>query len=333
MSDSKKIKDNLEKLYNFKLEEVTKTIKDIEKNFSNVHAKKINVDQDKLKKSKKEFPDKKETNSSYYNSNVDISSLINRIENISLTDIKPNPYQPRKYFDKNTIKELSENIKSHGLFTPILLKRYSSGYYIISGERRFRATQMLNQQSIQAIILPINDNQMQEIALLENIQRENLNALEEARALQNIIDRRNLKHEELAKIINKSRNYVTYSLSLLKLPMKIQNMVLNGELTVGHVKPLMALKNIELMVNIANKALNEKLNVRDVENITKGYKLHNMPKNRKKIETEEQYKDLENSLKESLHAKILIRKKTISIKFRDISHLNRILKRLKKIDY
>lgn len=334
MSNSKSIKDNLEKLYKLEIKDVVDVIKDIEINFDNLQnnpdKKKNKNDKEKILHSSngKKVPLKSKNN--IENITLEISK---NVYEIPLNEIKPNPYQPRKYFDQNSLNELKDSIKSHELFTPILLKKYSTGYYIISGERRYRATKALNLPSIKAIILPINDNQMQEIALLENIQRQDLNSIEEARAFKSIIDRRNITHEELSHILNKSRTYITQALNLLKLPVTIQNYVLNGSLKMGHVRPLLTLPNDELKLNISHKAIKNNLTVRNVEHITKGYKLHLMPKKRKKIITEPQYKELEERLNDFFHCKILIRKKQLTFTFRDLPHLNRILQKMKKTDF
>ncbi len=260
-------------------------------------------------------------------SNTKHEKIKNAIFEASVKKIIANPFQPRKYFDSDKIKELSISIKNYGVFTPILLKKHSSGFYIIAGERRFRAVKLLGLQSIPGVLIDITDNQMEEISLLENIQREDLTAIEEGKAYKSIMTNQNITQERLSSIVGKSRSHIANTIGLLKLPEKIQNYVLNGKLLMGHVRPLITLSDNELINKITKRIFSESLTTNDVEHIVKGYKLHNLPKVRKKIETPDELKYVEDHIRNILHTKVLINKKTIHIKYRDIKHLNLILKK------
>ena len=160
---------------------------------------------------------------------------------VSLEEIRPNPYQPRKLFDEEKLQELAISIKEHGVFQPVILKKSIQGYEIVAGERRCRAAKIAGLVEIPAIIVDFTDQQMMEIALLENIQRENLNSIEEAKAYQMMMERLNLKQDELAKRIGKSRSYIANTLRLLQLPEMIQNYVLEGKITMGHAQRNMSM--------------------------------------------------------------------------------------------
>ena len=194
----------------------------------------------------------------------DITTLIDDIENntplskqvlVPLDEIRPNPYQPRKLFDEEKLQELASSIKEHGVFQPVILKSSIQGYEIVAGERRCRAARMAGLSNIPAIIVEFTDQQMMEIALLENIQREDLNAIEEARAYQQLMERLDLTQEELGKRIGKSRSYIANTLRLLQLPEKIQNYVLEGKLTMGHARCLITLEKAMVKFDIGNSLL------------------------------------------------------------------------------
>ena len=205
----------------------------------------------------------------------DITSLIDDIEHntpessqekIKLDEIRPNPYQPRKVFDEQALNELALSIQEHGIFQPVILKKSVQGYEIVAGERRCRAARMAHLEEVPAIIVDFSDQQMMEIALLENIQREDLNAIEEAQAYQTMMEKLKLTQNELAKRIGKSRTHITNTLRLLNLPEKIQEYVLDGSLSMGHARALITLDK-ERALKIAKRVIDEKLSVRDVENI------------------------------------------------------------------
>ena len=211
----------------------------------------------------------------------DVSKILDDIQNgevetehqeqkkISIDQIRPNPYQPRKVFDPEALKELSNSISQHGVFTPVLVKKGIRGYDLIAGERRLRASKMAGLEEIPAIIVDFDDQQMMEIALLENIQREDLNVIEEAKAYENLINRFQYTQEQLAHRVGKSREHITNTLRLLKLPEQVQNYVVNRQLSMGHVRALLALKDKERIEKIAQKAIDQNLSFRKVEQLVK----------------------------------------------------------------
>lgn len=263
----------------------------------------------------------------------DITTLISDIENntpesvqerILLTDIRPNPYQPRKVFDEASLQELAASIREHGIFQPVILKKSIQGYEIVAGERRCRAAKIAGLEDVPAIIVDFTDQQMMEIALLENIQREDLNAIEEAQAYATMMEKLQLTQAELAKRIGKSRTYITNTLRLLNLPEKIQQYVLSGQLTMGHARPLITLDK-EKALQVAQRIIDEKLSVRDVENIVKGLELQQAKKNKPKVEKNKEYVYVEGLLRKKYRTRVKVDDKTITIKYTDTQDLNRLL--------
>ena len=187
-----------------------------------------------------------------------------------IDDVRPNPYQPRKTFDEGRLRELADSIRQHGVFTPILVKRSLGGYELIAGERRLRAGRLAGIKKIPAIEMEFDDQQMMEIALLENIQREDLNAIEEAKAYEKLIQKVGYTQEELARRIGKSREHVANMMRLLKLPVRLQQHVTAHELSMGHVRALLSLEDEALMEEVAQKAIREQMSVRAVEKLVKG---------------------------------------------------------------
>jgi len=175
--------------------------------------------------------------------NVKIKDNNLEILEIELEKIQRNPYQPRKIFNEEKIKELAQSIKKNGLLQPIILKKTISGYYIIAGERRFKAFEMLNKKTIPAIIKEYTDEEMMVLATIENLQREDLTALEEATSYKKLMETLNITQEELAKKIGKSRPYVANTIRLLKLPYEIKEYLMAGKISPGHAKALLSLKN------------------------------------------------------------------------------------------
>ncbi|RHM61311.1 MULTISPECIES: ParB/RepB/Spo0J family partition protein [Coprobacillaceae] len=263
----------------------------------------------------------------------DITSIIDDIEKnapessqekISLEQIRPNPYQPRKLFNEEALNELAVSIKEHGIFQPVILKKSIHGYEIVAGERRCRAAKIAGLEEVPAIIVDFTDDQMMEIALLENIQREDLNAIEEAQAYQTMMDRFEITQAELAKRIGKSRTYITNTLRLLNLPEKIQEYVLQGMLTMGHARALITLDK-DKALSIAKRAIDEKLTVREVENIVKGIELQKARKEKTKVEKPKEYEYVEGLLRKKYRTRIKVDDKSITIKYTDTDDLNRLL--------
>lgn len=253
----------------------------------------------------------------------------NQKSEILVSQIRPNPYQPRRSFDEAKLEELAESIRTHGVFTPILVKKAVQGYELIAGERRLRAAKKAELKTIPAIIMEFDDTQMMEIALLENIQREDLNAIEEAAGYEKLISRLHYTQEELAKRIGKSREHVSNMLRLLKLPKSVQNHVVEGRLSMGHVRALLSLKDEKRMEEVAEKAIALHLSVRAVETMVKNL---NNPKEEKKKEKDIHLNAVEKQLQRKLQTKVKIDQRHISITYVDGDDLNRILELLGALD-
>ena len=213
----------------------------------------------------------------FSNEKIDFDNFENRIVSeakegevveIPLTEIRSNPYQPRKDFDEEALKEFAESIKQHGVIQPIIVKKSIKGYELIAGERRTRASKMAGKDTIPAIIKDFDDQQMMEIALIENIQREDLNPIEEAEAFDKIIKSYNMTQEEAATKFGKSRSYITNLLGLMNLPEKVKNYVKTKKISMGHARVLSKLSDQEQIISLANQIIEDSLSVRDIERIT-----------------------------------------------------------------
>ena len=189
---------------------------------------------------------------------------------IPLVDIRSNPYQPREYFDEQSLKELADSIKEHGVVQPIIVKKSIKGYEIIAGERRTRASKMAGKETIPAIVRDFNDQEMLVVALIENIQRENLNPIEEAEAFSKIIENNGLTQEQAAQKFGKSRSYVTNLLGLLNLPEKTKEYVKEQKITMGHARALSKIADEDLVNELAEKVITDGLSVREIEELTRG---------------------------------------------------------------
>lgn len=189
-----------------------------------------------------------------------------QIKQIDISDIKPNPYQPRKTFDENHLKDLADSIKQYGILQPIVLRKTVQGYYIVVGERRFRASKIAGLKYVSAIIKDLTDEDMMELAVIENLQREDLNAIEEAESYQRLMTDLKITQQEVAKRLSKSRPYIANMLRLLHLPKKIADMVKDGRLTSAHGRTLLAIKDEQQMLRLAKRVVKEKWSVRYLEN-------------------------------------------------------------------
>ena len=261
-------------------------------------------------------------NVSDFEKNIYEDTKHEEIVELNIDDLRPNPYQPRTIFDEEALNELASSIKENGVFQPIIVKKSIKGYDVIAGERRLRASKIAGKETIPAIIRQISDDKMAEIALLENLQRENLNALEEAKAYKSLIEKLDLTQEELAKKVSKSRSHVTNMLGLLRLPGEVQDMVSTGKLTMGHARALSKLENKDEIVKMAEDITEKGLTVRDVEekseNVPKKYQTIRKPKNN-------EYSYVQDLLREKLDTKVKIKDKKIEISFTNTADLNRIL--------
>ncbi|HDC5547950.1 TPA: ParB/RepB/Spo0J family partition protein [Staphylococcus aureus] len=189
-----------------------------------------------------------------------------QIKQIDISDIKPNPYQPRKTFDENHLNDLADSIKQYGILQPIVLRKTVQGYYIVVGERRFRASKIAGLKYVSAIIKDLTDEDMMELAVIENLQREDLNAIEEAESYQRLMTDLKITQQEVAKRLSKSRPYIANMLRLLHLPKKIADMVKDGRLTSAHGRTLLAIKDEQQMLRLAKRVFKEKWSVRYLEN-------------------------------------------------------------------
>ncbi|EOD8168738.1 ParB/RepB/Spo0J family partition protein [Staphylococcus aureus] len=189
-----------------------------------------------------------------------------QIKQIDISDIKPNPYQPRKTFDENHLNDSADSIKQYGILQPIVLRKTVQGYYIVVGERRFRASKIAGLKYVSAIIKDLTDEDMMELAVIENLQREDLNAIEEAESYQRLMTDLKITQQEVAKRLSKSRPYIANMLRLLHLPKKIADMVKDGRLTSAHGRTLLAIKDEQQMLRLAKRVVKEKWSVRYLEN-------------------------------------------------------------------
>ena len=248
------------------------------------------------------------------------------IKEIPLSEIRSNPYQPRKTFNDETLRELAESIKNYGVFQPIIVKKSIKGYDLIAGERRVRASKLAGLEKIPAIIKDFSDELMREIALLENLQRENLTAIELAWAYKGIIDSLHITQDELASKLGKSRSSITNILGLLNLPTSVQNMVLDGKLSMGHARELSKLDDTEKVREYAKKIVDENLSVRDIEELSKvsDVKRKN-PISRTNKNDNNEYHYIEKELREYFGTKVKVSGKKIEISFTDNDDLDRIL--------
>ena len=246
----------------------------------------------------------------------------NEIMELSLDKLRVNPYQPRKSFDEEALKELADSIKEHGVFQPIIVKKSIKDYEIVAGERRYRAAKMAGLTTIPAIVRDFTDQQMMEIAVLENLQRENLNAIEEATAYENLMKHLNLTQEEVAKRVGKSRSYVTNMLGLLTLPNSVKDLVKEGKISSSHARTLSKLEDQSKIEELANQIINEGLNVRQIEEQTKSKEY---VKKQEQHQREKEYDYLERDLSEYLGTKVKVKNKKLEISYENENDLNRIL--------
>ena len=246
------------------------------------------------------------------------------IKDIKIDELRVNPYQPRKIFDEDALKELASSIKEHGVFQPIIVKKSIKGYEIVAGERRFRASKLAGLDKIPAIIRDFTDEEMMEIALLENLQRENLNAIEEAEAYKALIEKLNLTQEELSKRVGKSRSHITNILGLLRLPENVQEMVNTNKLSMAHARILSKLDNVDLINSLAKKVDDEKISVHELEELTKTDEIVKKNKIIRKPKSNE-YKYVEDLMRDKLDTKVRISDKKIEISYVNNADLNRIL--------
>ena len=252
------------------------------------------------------------------------------VQQLDVKTLRPNPYQPRKYFDETKINELALSIKEHGVFQPIIVKKDIKGYIIIAGERRFRAAQKANLQTIPAIVREFNDHLMMEYALIENLQREDLTAIEEAEAYKMLMQKLDLTQERLAERIGKSRAYIANTMRLLQLPRVVQDDIENNIISVGHGKVLARLKDEDLIIKFANVIKEKQISVRELEDLIKDASI-NQPEIEKKVtKVLNPHLDyVKTNLESYFGTKVKIKEKQgkgqIIINYNDLDNLNHLL--------
>ena len=254
------------------------------------------------------------------------------IVELNLSELRTNPYQPRKNFDTHALEELASSIKEHGVFQPIIAKKSIKGYEIVAGERRVRASKLAGKTTIPAIVKDFTDSEVMEIALLEKLQREDLNAIEEATAYQKLLNELHLTQEELAVRVGKSRSHITNMLGLLELPEMVKTFVVEGKISMSHARVLSKMENNEQILTLANRIINENLNVRQLENLA----VNNTYQKKNKITTHHEknteYRYVEEQLQEKLGTKVKVKAKKIEISFVNTHDLNRLLELIVGLD-
>lgn len=253
---------------------------------------------------------------------------------VRITQVEPNRNQPRRNFDEDTLHELADSIKQFGLLQPILVQDRNTYYEIIAGERRWRAAKMAGLKEVPVIIRDYSAQEIVEISLIENIQREDLNPIEEAQAYKRLITEFKLKQDEIAERVSKSRVSVTNSMRLLKLGEKVQQMVIDGMLSTGHARALISIEDQELQYQIAQRVFDEKLSVREVEKLVKNLGKEKKDKKQERDEALEViYRSLEERMKQTLGTKVAISSKgkkggKVEIEFYNNDDLEKIVDRL-----
>ena len=260
-----------------------------------------------------------------FEDNIMESAKESDIIQIPVNDIRPNPYQPRRSFDQEALDELATSIKNYGVFQPIIVKKSIKGYDLVAGERRLRASKLAGLDTIPAIVKDFSDEEMREIALLENLQRENLTSIELAWAYKGIIDSLHIRQEDLAAKIGKSRSHVTNTLGLLRLPDDVQGMVLDNKISMGHARVLSKMEDNNKVEELANKVVKDNISVRDLESISSTENIQKkVPVNRVQ-KPQNEYKYIENELRDILGTKVRVDNKKIEIDFESSVDLTRIL--------
>ncbi len=245
-----------------------------------------------------------------------------QVKEISIHLISPNPFQPRRNFDQEKLDELASSIAEHGVFQPIIIKKVKDGYMIVAGERRFRAAKQLNLKSIPAIVRDYDQAKVAELSLVENLQRENLNPIEEAEAYQHIMRSMELTHKQLADKIGKSRSYITNTLGLLNLPEEVQAMLFNNDISMGHARVLSKLDDPKRIKELAQRIVNQNLSVRQIEALALEEVKTNVQKREPKPNI---YLAYEREIKEHLGYKTSITDKKLTIRYKSEDELEEIL--------
>ncbi len=247
---------------------------------------------------------------------------------VAIEDIFPNPNQPRIQFNEAELKELSESIQTHGILQPLLVRKKNKGYEIIAGERRYQASKLAGLEELPVIIKDVDDQEMLAIALIENLQRSDLNPLEEAKGYRQLIDSSGMTQEALSKAVSKSRSAITNSLRLLDLPEQVQDMIFEGKLTAGHARAILAVPYEDARIKLAEKVVKDGLSVRATENLAPLFSVGDTPKQTRFV-TPQSYKKAARVLRQTFNTNVRVKntrgKNKIEIEFKDEDELSRIL--------
>ena len=249
---------------------------------------------------------------------------------VKINSVEPNKNQPRKAFNEDALAELADSIKQYGVIQPILVQKRNKYYEIIAGERRWRAAKLAGLKEVPVVIKDYSEQEIVEISLIENIQREDLNPIEEAQAYKRLLNEYNLNQDEVAERVSKSRSAVANSMRLLKLSEEVQNMLIDDLISSGHARTLLAIEDEKLQVEIAEKIMDEKLSVRETEKLVKNITNPKKKKEKEEIENKFVYEDIENRIKEVMGTKVKVNHKAsgkgkIEIEYYSDRELERLL--------
>ena len=254
---------------------------------------------------------------------------------LPIEDIVPNPNQPRIHFNETELRELSESIQEHGVLQPLLVRKHGNGYEIIAGERRYQASKLAGLEELPVIIKDVNDEEMLALALIENLQRSDLNPVEEAKGYRQLIDASGMTQEALSKAVSKSRSAITNSLRLLALPEVVQQMIFEGKLTAGHARAILAVPYEDARIRLAEKVVAEGLSVRATENLAPLFSAGETPKTSRPA-TPQSFKKAARVLRQVFNTNVRVKssrgKNKIEIEFKDEEELSRILGEMIQFD-
>lgn len=254
---------------------------------------------------------------------------------LPIEDIVPNPNQPRIHFNETELRELSESIQEHGVLQPLLVRKHGNGYEIIAGERRYQASKLAGLEELPVIIKDVNDEEMLALALIENLQRSDLNPVEEAKGYRQLIDASGMTQEALSKAVSKSRSAITNSLRLLDLPEVVQQMIFEGRLTAGHARAILAVPYEDARIRLAEKVVAEGLSVRATENLAPLFSAGETPKTSRPA-TPQSFKKAARVLRQVFNTNVRVKssrgKNKIEIEFKDEEELSRILGEMIQFD-
>lgn len=250
---------------------------------------------------------------------------------VSIEDIHPNPHQPRTHFNETELEELSESIRSHGVLQPLLVRKDDKGYEIIAGERRYQASKIAGVTEVPVVVREVTDNEMLELALIENLQRSDLNSIEEAKGYRKLIQATGMTQEALSKAVSKSRSAITNSLRLLDLPQRVQDLLFEGKLTAGHARAILAVPYEEARIKLAEKVVAEGLSVRATENLAPLFSVGDTPKAPRPV-TPQSFKKAARMLRQVFNTNVKVKssrgKNKIEIEFKDEDELANIMNRV-----